>query len=279
MSDTHALAKFIERHPRLLVLTGAGCSTESGIPDYRDRDGEWKRKQPIQFQDFVRSETMRKRYWARSMVGWVAFGAATPGQPHRVLAAMEHAGLIHHLITQNVDRLHQRAGSQAVIDLHGRLDNVECLDCGAAVEREVIQRALEVLNPDWTYGESRLGPDGDVDLEDADYNVFEVAACSACGGMLKPSVVFFGEQVPRERVDACYARLSEADALLVVGSSLMVFSGYRFVRASKAADQPVAALNLGRTRADLELDLKVERLCGEALAELAQHLGVALTVA
>ena len=279
MSNTRALAEFIERHPRLLVLTGAGCSTESGIPDYRDRDGEWKRKQPIQYQDFVRSETMRKRYWARSMVGWVAFGAATPGQPHQVLAAMEEAGLIHHLITQNVDRLHQKAGSQAVIDLHGRLDNVECLDCGAAVEREVLQQALEVLNPNWTHGESRLGPDGDVDLDDADYNVFEVAPCSACGGMLKPSVVFFGEQVPRERVDACYARLSEADALLVVGSSLMVFSGYRFVRASKAADQPVAALNLGRTRADPELDLKVEQPCGEALAKLAQHLGVAVTAA
>lgn len=278
MTDTRALADFIERHPRLLVLTGAGCSTESGIPDYRDRDGEWKHKQPIQFQDFVRNDTMRKRYWARSMVGWVAFGAAAPGQAHHVLAAMEEAGFIHHLITQNVDRLHQKAGSQAVIDLHGRLDSVECLDCGAGCERKHVQHKLEALNPDWTWGTSRLGPDGDVDLDDADYDAFKVMSCDVCGGILKPSVVFFGEHVPRERVDACYAHLSEADALLVVGSSLMVFSGYRFVRASKAAEQPVAVLNIGRTRADQELDLKVERPCGEALAELAWHLGVSVAV-
>ncbi|MGI9335085.1 MAG: Sir2 family NAD-dependent protein deacetylase, partial [Gammaproteobacteria bacterium] len=192
MSDGVALAEFVERHPRLLVLTGAGCSTESGIPDYRGRDGEWKRKQPIQYQAFVRDETMRKRYWARSMVGWVAFGAARPAQPHRVLAAMERDGRVHHLITQNVDRLHQKAGSKTVIDLHGRLDNVQCLGCGARYEREAIQHELEVLNPHWTHGPSRLRPDGDVNLEGADYDAFQIAACAGCGGMLKPSVVFFG---------------------------------------------------------------------------------------
>lgn len=262
------LAEFAQRHSRLLVLTGAGCSTASGIPDYRAADGSWKRQPPVQYQDFVRSAQIRRRYWARSLLGWPRIRDAQPNATHQALATLEWQGRLHWLLTQNVDGLHQRAGSGRVIDLHGRLDNVVCLDCGRSVGRDLVQQELEQANPAWAALVVTVAPDGDADPGDVDYDDFRPPACTGCGGMLKPDVVFFGEQVPKQTVADAFARLEEADALLVVGSSLMVWSGYRFVRAARAAGKPVAAVNLGRTRADAELDLKVEVACDQALTAL-----------
>ncbi|HET8552413.1 MAG TPA: NAD-dependent protein deacetylase, partial [Gammaproteobacteria bacterium] len=240
-----ALADLIRRSRRLVVLTGAGCSTESGIPDYRDENGDWKHKRPVQFQDFVASESMRRRYWARSLVGWKRMANAQPNAAHRALAALETAGHIHGLITQNVDGLHHKAGSRKIIDLHGRLDCVECLDCRSTIARKDFQAELDRLNPGWRLLVAGIAPDGDALLENVDFDAFKVPACRECGGILKPGVVFFGEAIPRERAAAALGWLEEADALLVVGSSLMVWSGYRFARRAAERGIPIAAINLG----------------------------------
>jgi NAD-dependent SIR2 family protein deacetylase len=267
-----ALADFVRRHPRLVVLTGAGCSTASGIPGYRDRDGAWSGRAPVQYREFVGSDHARRRYWSRSLLGWPRVASATPNAAHRALAALEGAGLVRAVVTQNVDGLHQRAGSRRVVDLHGRLDEVECLDCGGRVSRQDVQQQLLAWKRAFVEaGTAGAGaparPDGDAQWE-ADLSGFQVPPCPSCGGVLKPAVVFFGENVPRARVDAAMAALRGADALLVVGSSLMVFSGFRFCLAARAAGQPVAAVNLGRTRADDLLALKVEDDCGDVLGEL-----------
>ncbi|MGE8231818.1 MAG: NAD-dependent protein deacetylase [Stenotrophomonas sp.] len=261
------LPEFIAGHRRLFVVTGAGCSTDSGIPDYRDRDGQWKRTPPVTYQAFMGEEATRKRYWARSLLGWPRFGQALPNGTHRALAALEADGRIELLLTQNVDCLHQAAGSQTVIDLHGRLDQVRCMGCEARSSRELLQQRLLDANPGWDTLEAGIAPDGDADLE-ADFSAFSVPACDACGGVLKPDVVFFGENVPRERVAAVHEHLQRSDAVLVLGSSLMVYSGFRFVDAAAKAGLPVAAVNLGRTRADHLLSLKVEMPCAQALAFL-----------
>ncbi len=261
------LRSFLHEHRRLFVLTGAGASTASGIPDYRDTDGRWKRRQPVQFNEFLRDQRIRHRYWARSMIGWPRFSAARPGAAHQALVALEQAGRIHHVVTQNVDGLHQQAGSRRVIDLHGRLDRVECLSCGNLIPREALQRALEERNPGVVGLDAASAPDGDADLERVDLSDFEVPDCEDCGGRLKPAVVFFGETVPKTRVAEAFARLEQSDAVLVVGSSLMVWSGFRFVRAAAERGKPIAAVNLGRTRADALFCLKVERDCGEALRQ------------
>ena len=268
------LADFVARHPRLFVLTGAGCSTDSGIPDYRDRNGDWKRRQPVRYQEFVGSERVRKRYWARSLLGWPAFARARPNATHAALAQLEAAGFIHQLVTQNVDGLHQRAGGRRVIDLHGRLDTVVCLDCGTRDSRTAFQRALAERNPAFAALAATVGPDGDADLDAVDFGDFRIPGCPHCGGMLKPAVVFFGEAVPKPRVERALQRLAEADALLVVGSSLMVLSGYRFCKLATDRGQPIAAVNLGRTRADGELALKVDLPCGLALAGVLERLNV-----
>ncbi|MCK8784196.1 NAD-dependent protein deacetylase [Roseomonas sp. NAR14] len=268
MSESVALQDFIGRHRRLFVLTGAGCSTGSGIPDYRDADGQWKRTPPVTIQAFLGSEATRRRYWARSMVGWRSFGRARPNRTHHALARLEASGGTTLLLTQNVDRLHQAAGSRRVIDLHGRLDVVRCLDCGGTLPRESMQAALLRRNPGWAMLDAGRAPDGDADLEAQDFSGFDVPPCPACGGVLKPDVVFFGENVPRERVEAAYHALDEADAVLVVGSSLMVWSGLRFVQRAADLGKPIAAVNLGRTRADALLTLKVAQPCDEALAFL-----------
>ncbi len=266
------LVRFLDRHPRLFVLTGAGISTASGIPDYRDADGAWKRAPPVQFGDFVRDPAVRRRYWARSLLGWPAFAGATPNPAHRALARLEQAGRVVQLVTQNVDGLHQAAGSRRVIDLHGRLDALVCLDCAHGGDRHALQHELALRNPAFTGLAAGAAPDGDADLDGIDFDAFDVPGCPACGGRLKPDVVFFGEGVPRARVEAAYAALATADALLVVGSSLMVFSGFRFAREAAARGLPVAVLNRGRTRADDLLTLKVEADCGVALAAIAARL-------
>jgi len=266
MDGLQPLIDFVARHPRLLVITGAGCSTAAGIPDYRDEHGAWKR-----YQLFTGSAPARQRYWARSMLGWHTMAGARPTVAHHALAQLERAGRIVQLVTQNVDGLHQAAGSAAVVDLHGRIDTVCCLGCGARSPRRALQQELMARNPDWLALDARSLPDGDADLDGLDFSRFHVPDCPHCGGLLKPDVVFFGESVPRERVAAVRDSLAQADAVLVAGSSLMVYSGYRFVEEAAAAGKPVVAVNRGRTRADPVLALKVETEVGRALEALAQH--------
>jgi NAD-dependent SIR2 family protein deacetylase len=268
MTDCNSLQDFLDRHRRLFILTGAGCSTQSGIPDYRDADGKWKRRQPVTYQAFMGEESTRRRYWARSMLGWRRFSRARPNDTHRALARLEAMGRSEILLTQNVDRLHQEAGSARVIDLHGRLDLVLCTGCEARASREAMQDELSRLNGGWLAWDAPDAPDGDADLEDADFSSFAVPPCRRCGGVLKPDVVFFGENVPRGRVEAAAQHLEQADAMLIVGSSLMVYSGYRFAEMAAHAGKPIAAVNLGRTRADGLLALKVERPSEIALAFL-----------
>lgn len=266
--EQDALKIFVERSRRLFVLTGAGCSTNSGIPDYRDGQGNWKRTQPVRFQAFLADELTRQRYWARSMVGWKRFRYAQPNDAHRALAQLEANGKCHLLLTQNVDRLHQAAGSRAVIDLHGRLDQVRCIACSATSRRADFQDELIRLNADWAHLDAVALPDGDADLDRVDFSVFAVPACPRCGGVIKPDVVFYGENVPRDQVFAAQTHLESADAMLVVGSSLMVYSGFRFAQAAAHRGIPIAAINLGRTRADSLFALKIEDRCEAALSFL-----------
>src|SRR5271163_5330641 len=197
MSEYSSLEDFIERHRSLFIVTGAGCSTSSGIPDYRDADGQWKRAQPVTYQAFMGQEQTRRRYWARSLIGWRLIRHAQPNNAHRALARLEAMGRSELLLTQNVDRLHQAAGSARVIDLHGRIDRVRCMDCGREMPRDALQDELVRLNPDWLGLDAADAPDGDADLESADFSSFSVPSCRRCDGVLKPDVVFFGENVPR----------------------------------------------------------------------------------
>jgi NAD-dependent SIR2 family protein deacetylase len=263
-----SLGDFIARHRSLFVLTGAGCSTDSGIPDYRDANGGWKRPPPVNFRDFMGSAAVRQRYWARSFVGWRHFRKAGPNQAHAALARLEQRGHLQALVTQNVDGLHQAAGSTQVIDLHGRLDTVRCMECESLLPREQLQAELAARNPRLGAVQGRTAPDGDADLDALSFADFTVPTCTRCDGVLKPDVVFFGESVPRSRVEAAMQALERADGVLVVGSSLMVYSGYRFVQAAAQSGKPVAAVNLGRTRADELLTLKVSEPCALALAAL-----------
>jgi NAD-dependent SIR2 family protein deacetylase len=251
------LAAFLAAHPRLFVLTGAGISTGSGIPEYRDENGAWKRPAPVQYQDFVQQARIRQRYWARSLIGWPRFRQAAPNACHRTLAAWEAAGQIAELVTQNVDRLHQAAGSHRAIDLHGRLDRVICLDCGAGLARDTLQQWLVEMNPGFARLTAETAPDGDAYLEGTDFDGFRVPHCPDCGGTLKPDVVFYGETIPRERVERAIDALLGAEALLVIGSSLMVYSGFRFCRLAAEHGMPIAAINPGLTRADALFGLKL----------------------
>jgi NAD-dependent SIR2 family protein deacetylase len=271
LDELHA---FATRHPQLLVLSGAGASTESGIPGYRDEKGEWQRRAPVNHQDFLRAETVRQRYWMRSMVGWPLVARAKPNAAHRALARLEEEGRVRRLVTQNVDGLHQRAGSARVLELHGNIGRVVCLDCGLSHPRERIQRMLERTNREFAEACVTAAPDGDADLLERDPAAFRIPACLRCGGVLKPDVVFFGDNVPKDRVAAAMNALDAADAMLVVGSSLMVYSGYRFCEHAQRTGKPIAAVNLGRTRADHLLALKVEQPCAMALSALVLRLGI-----
>lgn len=245
------LTRFLDTHDRIVVLTGAGCSTASGIPDYRDAQGKWKRAQPMTYQRFVGNDLARHRYWARSLLGWQGFVKARPNDAHRALATLETSGVLSGgLVTQNVDGLHQLAGSRRVIDLHGRLDAVVCLACTRTLPRDDFQLELEQANSDWQGLEADMAPDGDADLGDRDWSTFHVPDCPVCGGMLKPDVVFYGENVPRIRVQQAMQWIDEADAMLVVGSSLMVYSGYRFALRAAERQIPIGAINQGEGRAD-----------------------------
>ncbi len=266
------LPRWIARHRRVFALTGAGCSTASGIPDYRDDNGEWKRRPPVMIQAFRTQPAVYRRYWARAYIGWPRLTAAAPNAAHRAFAAWETVGALHHLVTQNVDGLHQRAGSRAVVDLHGRLDLVICLDCGARSSRAALQAAIADSNAGWD-AEAATAPDGDADVEALAVESFVPPLCDACGGRLKPDVVFFGENVPSERYTQAREALACADALLVAGSSLMVYSGFRFVRLAHEAGLPIAIVNRGRTRGDEFAGLKIEADVGSTLTEAIAALG------
>ncbi len=265
------LRRWIGGHRRVFALTGAGCSTASGISDYRDERGEWKRRPPVMIQAFRTQEGVYRRYWARAYAGWPRFTSALPNDAHRAFAAWESAGTLVQLVTQNVDRLHQRAGSRAVLDLHGRLDVVVCLGCGERTSRADLQRAIAAANPSWR-AEAATAPDGDADVEGSIIESFTAPNCARCGHLVKPDVVFFGENVPGERYAYACAALAGADAMLVAGSSLMVYSGFRFVRVAREAGLPIAIINRGRTRADDLADLKIEGEVGSTLIDAVAAL-------
>ncbi|MCA9706261.1 MAG: NAD-dependent protein deacetylase [Myxococcales bacterium] len=261
------------RGRRVVALVGAGCSTASGIPDYRGPKTRERARNPIQFRTFVGDDEGRQRYWARAVVGWPRFAASRPNPAHHGLAALERAGVVRGLITQNVDRLHHAAGSRRVVELHGALHEVVCLDCGALEPRDALQARLLALNPGWALTPAELAPDGDAELPAELVRRFVVAGCRACGGTVKPRVVFFGEHVPADVTAAAWSLFDEADALLVVGSSLTVFSGYRFVRQAAKRGVPVAIVNLGPTRGDPLAGLRVDDRVEVVLPALAEALG------
>jgi NAD-dependent SIR2 family protein deacetylase len=254
---------------RVVALTGAGLSTESGIPDYRGPEALAKPFRPIHGPEFVRSEGVRQRYWARAAMGWERFRAAQPNRGHRAIAELEAAGCVAHVITQNVDRLHRKAGSVAVTELHGALEEVACLACGAVEDRSAVQRRIERGNPGWAFGDAPIAPDGDAELPSARVEGFAVPACLACGGVLKPRVVFFGDNVAKHVVDEAYDATDAAEVLLVVGTSLHVFSGYRFLQRALRRGIPVAIVNRGPVRGEEHATMKIEASTGSTLAELA----------
>tara|TARA_R110002096_G_scaffold2619_5_gene13594 strand:- start:35068 stop:35883 length:816 start_codon:yes stop_codon:yes gene_type:complete len=267
--QSQAFSQFLKQSGSLAVLSGAGISTGSGIPDYRDRDGKSKIKTPIQYQEFMGSASFRQRYWARSFVGWQRFSKAAPNAAHRALAKLESDGKIDTLITQNVDGLHRKAGSRRVIDLHGNLGQVTCQQCGRRESRIAYQQQLQDANPDWHARVFRFNPDGDADVAESSLESFVVPACDYCGGIIKPDVVMFGENVPRERVTAATAAVDRSDALLIIGSSLMVYSGFRFARLAAELRKPIVLVNQGRTRADDLAELKLDDDCVRVLSGIA----------
>jgi NAD-dependent SIR2 family protein deacetylase len=275
MKELEQLAGFLVRHRRVLVLSGAGISTASGIPDYRDREGIRRGKMPVQGPEFRKSDAVRRRYWARSMVGWPTMANAEPNAGHRALAALEAAGQLDAVLTQNVDGLHQRAGSAQVLELHGSIHAVVCLDCHAKFSRAFIQALLADANPAMARASAAALPDGDAQLETETLAEFRVPHCVHCAGTLKPDVVFFGDGVPPGCTEAALALTARADALLVVGSSLMVYSGFRFCRMAAESGKPIAAINLGKTRADHLLALKIEASAERILPDLLARLNQA----
>ncbi|XP_029947192.1 NAD-dependent protein lipoamidase sirtuin-4, mitochondrial [Salarias fasciatus] len=263
------LQDFVSRASRLFVITGAGLSTESGIPDYRSEGvGLYARtdRRPMQHAEFVRSAKSRQRYWARNFVGWSQFSSHQPNCAHTALQRWEAGGKLHWLVTQNVDALHSKAGQRRLTELHGCAHRVMCLGCGAVTAREELQRRFMALNPDWSVEAAGVAPDGDVFIEDEQVLHFRVPSCENCGGILKPEVTFFGDTVNKGTVQFVHERLAESDAVLVVGSSLQVYSGYRFLLAANDRRTPVAILNIGPTRADHLAELRVSGRCGEVLS-------------
>jgi len=281
LPDLAALGPLVDllRGRRAVVLAGAGCSTESGIPDYRGPEGSMRTRKPMQYQEFVRSEAARVRYWARSAVGWRRIADARPNAAHFALARLEEGGVVRGIITQNVDGLHHAAGSRRVVELHGSLAAVRCLECARAEPRAGFQARLLELNAGWeerlargTEGGVESAPDGDAELPGWAVESFRVPACAACGGVVKPDVVFFGENVPARTVEEAWSLFAEAGVLLVAGSSLTVYSGRRFVYRAQQEGVPVAVVNLGPTRADEVAAAKVEGTLGLVLPRLADAL-------
>ena len=266
------LVEFLRRHSRVFVLTGAGVSTASGIPAYRDASGAWKHSRPMDYRDFVGDHQARQRYWSRSYLGWQRFRQARPNAAHRALARLESSGRVAHTVTQNVDGLHQAAGSRELTELHGSLANVVCLDCGDISPRLAMQERLLQANPALAEMSAEMAPDGDAWLDGFDTRSVSVPDCESCGGMLKPTVVFFGETLMPGSAERCNRSLANSDAMLIVGSSLMVYSGFRLVRDAARAGLPIFLLNRGKTRADDLISQRLAADCGPALAEAADSL-------
>jgi len=267
-------ARLVEllRGGNLVVLSGAGLSTESGIPDYRGPDGK-RRVTPMTYLDFVRSAENRQRYWARSFAGWRRFAAAVPNDGHRAVTALQQRGLLRSIITQNVDGLHQRAGARDVIELHGSLARVVCLQCGRSSAREELDARLREANPDFSAAPHELRPDGDVVLSEDAVRSFRVVHCLVCGSdLLKPDVIFFGESVPKPVVTRCFSEVEQSAALLVLGSSLQVMSGYRFVLRAAELGLPVAIVTHGSTRGDAEATIRFDAPLGTTLQALVAEL-------
>ncbi len=261
------------RNRRIAVLTGAGMSTDSGIPDYRGPDSP--PSNPMTIRQFTSDPVFRQRYWARNHLGWRHMDQTLPNPGHRALASLERSGIVTGLITQNVDLLHTKAGSTTVVDLHGSYARVICLDCAHTMSRAALADLLEEANPGFAdvaaaVGGIAVAPDADAVV--ADTTAFRIVDCPRCGGMLKPDIVYFGESVPKERVEQSYSLVDDADALLVAGSSLTVYSGFRFVRHAAAAGMPVAIINRGHTRGDDLADFKIDSGCSPLLALLADEL-------
>jgi NAD-dependent SIR2 family protein deacetylase len=267
-----SLTRLLDAAGDVVVLTGAGVSTDSGIPDYRGPDGT-RRVTPMQYREFVDSGDARRRYWARAFVGWRRFASVEPNHGHRAIARLQSVGAVGSVITQNVDGLHQAAGSGDVIELHGTLADVVCLGCGARSSRHALDARIRSLNPGFDPESRDIRPDGDVSLDELDIADFVVPECLRCGAdLLKPDVVFFGESVPKPRVDSCFALVDRADALLVLGSSLRVYSGYRFVRRAAGRGIPVAIVTRGPTRGDGEASVRLDAPLAEVLPVLAERL-------
>ena len=268
------------RERRAVALVGAGCSTESGIPDYRGPGSVGQHRRPIQYREFVDSAAVRVRYWSRSMAGWPRIRAARPNAGHRALAAMERAGVLRGVITQNVDGLHQQAGSRRVVELHGTLDRVRCLVCHEESSRADFQERLRLANREWADryltdsgpGDAEAAPDGDAELPSEAAARFRVPACDCCGGVVKPDVVFFGENVSASTLEAAWRIHAEGELLLVLGSSLTVFSGRRFVYRARDEGVPIAIVNLGPTRADELAAVRLDGWLGEILPRAAASL-------
>lgn len=254
------------------ILSGAGLSTESGIPDYRGPTGLARRAQPMTYQAFTAGAAARQRYWARSHLGWQRMSRAVPNDGHRAVAELDRRGLLSGIITQNVDGLHQAAGARGVTDLHGSLDLVRCLGCGERTPRGELDRRLRAANPGWAADVTQVNPDGDVTLADEQVLGFRVVDCAGCGGLLKPDVIFFGENVPRPRVDECFALVERSSALVVLGSSLTVMSGYRFVRHAARLEVPVVIVNQGATRGDADAMITINAPLGVTLTGLVAAL-------
>ena len=272
--ELDALVQLVQGR-RIVALTGAGCSTESGIPDYRGPDTPPRTRPPMQHREFVDRAEMRRRYWARSALGWARFSSAKPNAGHAAIAELERRGHLAGVITQNVDSLHAKAGSEGVVELHGALARVRCLTCETLTPRDTLQARLLEANPGWLTRarDAAVAPDGDSDLPDDLVDGFTIVPCTACGETLMPDVVFFGGSVPRATLDAAWQLFGRGEVLLVVGSSLTVFSGYRFVRRAAEHGVPVAIVNHGPTRGDDHAAVRIDAPAGRALTELVRALG------
>jgi NAD-dependent SIR2 family protein deacetylase len=255
---------------RVVALSGAGCSTESGIPDYRGPSSARRSRSPVRYQEFMARPEARRRYWARSFLGWPSFAGARPNAAHRALAELEAEGVVVGVITQNVDGLHQAAGTRSFVELHGSLSRVRCMGCRADLPRDEFQELLAKLNPDDRTSSAPLAPDGDADVIPEES--FRVPDCALCGGILKPAVVFFGESVPAETLERSWRLYETGEVLLVLGSSLEVFSGRRFVLRATRDAKPLAVVNMGPTRADTVARLKIDGQLGEVIPRLAETL-------
>lgn len=274
IEDVIRLKEFIDKHHRLCILTGAGISTESGIPDYRSAEvGLYARSnhKPVLYKEFCNSEAIRRRYWARNYIGWPRFSSLKPNITHKILKDLEYVGKVGCIITQNVDNLHSKAGSKEVIELHGTAFRVMCLNCNHKICRYELQEVFQKLNPSMVAITQMIRPDGDVELSQAQVEDFNVPACDNCGGILKPDIIFFGDNVPRNIVQNVKNNVENSDALLILGTTLTTFSAYRIVLQAIEANKPIAIVNIGKTRADEFVNLRVEGRCGDILSKVWQQ--------